>query len=233
MSHLHIPDGVLPPVLWAAGLAVALLAMLVSGRASRDRAPRRIALQGALGAMMLAVMSVPIPLFALEYCLTLAGPVGVLLGPAASFQVVSAVCLILALLGQGGLTVVGLNALVMGAGAAVARPVFARCVSRFGPAGAMAIGTGAAQALSGLAWFALIALALRLAPGAQAALEHGGVRFSLLAGLTLALWLIAILAESGVAYGIGRFLFRVRPDLLPLPAGEGIAPGAGPARRPS
>ena len=73
---------------------------------------------------MLAVMSIPIPLFAMEYCLTLGGPVGVLLGPAAAFQTVFVVSVILALLGQGGLTVVGLNALVLGAGAALARPVY-------------------------------------------------------------------------------------------------------------
>src|SRR5258708_3271670 len=108
MSHLHIPDGVLPPLLWGPGLALALALLLLAARATRGDAARSIAYQGSLGGLMLAVMCIPVPLVALEYCLTLAGPVGVLLGPAAGFQVVFVVCVILALLGQGGLTVVGL-----------------------------------------------------------------------------------------------------------------------------
>ena len=33
--------------------------------------------------------------------------------------------------------------------------------------------------------------------------------------LALGLWLVAIFAESLVGFGLGRFLGRVRPDLLP------------------
>lgn len=215
MSHLHIPDGVLPPLLWAPGLALALLALLWSARAAGQRSPQRIALQGALGGLMLAVMSIPLPVFALEYCLTLAGPVGVLLGPAGSYQVIAVVCVILALLGQGGLTVVGLNMLVMGAGAAVARPVYDRCAPRFGGPASLAIGTAATQLVSGALWFALIAIALRVAPVATPVLAHGIARIGVFAAISAALWLLAIATESAVAFGIGRFLRRVRPDLLP------------------
>jgi len=223
VSHLHIPDGVLPPLLWGPGLALAALLALMTARAARDRAPQRIALQGALGALMLAVMSIPIPVFALEYCLTLAGPVGALLGAAASFQVVCVVCVILALLGQGGLTVVGLNVLVLGAGAALARPVFARFEARLGAAAALALATAATQLVSGTLWFGLIALALRLAPGAGAALAHGATRVSLTAGLAAGMWVLAVVVESAVAFGIGRFLDRVRPDLLPRSAAANAA----------
>jgi len=215
MSHLHIPDGVLPPVLWGPGLALALALLLLAARATRSGAARTVAYQGALGGLMLAVMSIPIPLFALEYCLTLAGPVGVLLGAAAGFQVAFVVCVILALLGQGGLTVVGLNALVLGAALSVARPLYVRLVAGRGAAAALALATAASQAVAGLCWFALLALALRLSPGAAVAIGHGAARTGLFAGITLGLWLIAIAAESAVAFGIGRFLARVRPDLLP------------------
>src|SRR5262245_30547365 len=155
MAHLHIPDGVLPPALWGAGLALALLLLLLASRAMPRDGARNVAYQGALGGLMLAVMSIPIPIVAFEYCITLAGPVGVLLGPAAGYQVAFVVCVILALLGQGGITVVGLNALVMGATVAVARPAydwFAR--GRSAPA-ALALATGVAQAAAGLCWFAL------------------------------------------------------------------------------
>jgi cobalt/nickel transport system permease protein len=228
MSHLHIPDGVLPPVLWAPGLALAFALLLLAVRATRRDAARTIAYQGALGGLMLAVMSIPIPLFALEYCLTLAGPVGVLLGPASGFQTAFVVCVILALLGQGGLTVVGLNALVLGTAVAVARPLYVRLAAGRSAATALALATGAAQALAGLLWFALLALALRLSPGAAAAFGHGGARAGLFTGVAAALWLVAIAAEAAVGFGIGRFLTRVRPDLLPRPAGRAaVVPVAG------
>ena len=215
-------------MLWGPGLALALALLLLAVRATRREAAQTVAYQGALGGLMLAVMSIPIPLFALEYCLTLAGPVGVLLGAAAGFQVAFVVCVILALLGQGGLTVVGLNALVLGAAVAVARPVYIRLVARRGAAASLAIATAASQAVAGLCWFALLALALDLSPGAAVAIAHGGARTGLFAGITIGLWLVAIAAESAVAFGIGRFVARVRPDLLPLGVGRAaVVPGAG------
>ena len=226
MSHLHIPDGVLPPLLWASGLALALVLLLLAARLGRGDAPRQIAYQGALGGLMLAVMSIPSPLFALEYCLTLAGPVGVLLGPAAGFQAAFVVCVILALLGHGGLTVVGLNALVLGAGIAVARPVYVRLAAGRGQAASLAIATAVTQTVAGLCWFGLLAAALRVSPEGVTEIGHGHTRAGLFLGVTLPLWLLAIAAESAVAFGVGRFLARVRPDLLP--AGIGRA-GALPA----
>jgi cobalt/nickel transport system permease protein len=226
MAHLHIPDGVLPPALWIAGLALALALLLIATRVpSRDGA-RTIAYQGALGGLMLAVMSIPIPLVAFEYCITLAGPVGVLLGPAAGYQTAFVVCVILALLGQGGITVVGLNALVLGAAVAVARPAYAWFrAGRSAPA-ALALATGVAQVAAGLLWFALLAAALALSPSAAAAIPSA--RAGLFGGITLALWLAAVAVESAVALGIGRFLARVRPDLLPAPTAARAAPAALP-----
>jgi cobalt/nickel transport system permease protein len=193
---------------------LALLLLAVVGRVADVRSPRRIGFEGALGGLMLAVMSIPIPLFAMEYCITLAGPVGVLLGAAAGFQVAFVVSLILALLGQGGFTVVGLNALVMGAGVAVARPVYRALASRTSGALAMAGATAATQLVSGKLWFAVLAVAMRLRPGVPLIESHGGARLVLFAGASVALWGVAVLVESVIAYGVGRFLERVRPDLL-------------------
>jgi cobalt/nickel transport system permease protein len=168
----------------------------------------------------------------MEYCLSLVGPLGVLVGGAAGFQVVFIVSVILALLGQGGLTVVGLNALVMGAGAAVARPVYVRLVGRAGAAWGLAWATACAQLVSGVLWFAVLAIALRLSPALELGggdHDHGAIggRHALFAGVTLALWGVAVFAEAAVAFGIGRFLGRVRPDLLPAAAGPpGPAQGA-------
>ena len=162
MSHLHVPDGVLPPLLWIPGAVLALVAVALSARVSGDS--RGLGLRGALGALMLAVMAIPIPLFALEYCLTLAGPIGVLVGGLAGVQIAFAVTVVLAFLGQGGFSVVGLNVLVLSAGMAVARPAYRALVRRASPAVAMAGATAAAQFVSGGLWFGLLALALRLDP---------------------------------------------------------------------
>src|SRR5437762_11065733 len=119
MSHLHIPDGVLPWTVWAPGLALAVLGLLASAWALRNASPREIAYRGSLGALVLAAMALAVPLGPVEYHLGLLGPLGVLLGAAASFEALFVVSAILAFAGHGGLTVVGLNTLVLGAGAAV------------------------------------------------------------------------------------------------------------------
>ena len=218
MSHLHIPDGVLPPVVWIAGLVLGALALGVSVRFARG-GPQQVAYAGALGGIMLAVMAIPVPITAFDYCMTLAGPVGVLLGAAGAFQVSFVVTLILALLGQGGLTVIGLNALVLGLGAALARGFYLRGVRALGPAGAMALATAGSQLVSSAAWVGILWLSVRLAPGAGGAPEVAGPLRWLRAG-ALGVVLVPMLAgaialESLLGYGLARFLSRVRPDLLP------------------
>ncbi|MBI1796557.1 MAG: energy-coupling factor ABC transporter permease [Candidatus Eisenbacteria bacterium] len=46
MSHLHIPDGLLPVAWWAGGLVVALALLIRASRLSRHASPQRIAYQG-------------------------------------------------------------------------------------------------------------------------------------------------------------------------------------------
>lgn len=211
MSHLHIPDGVLPVWLWASGLGVALV-LLALTRSRGAQSGASVAYRGALGGIVLLAMAIEIPLGPIEYHLSLVGPVGALLGPAGAFQVMFVVSAILALAGHGGLTVVGLNALVLSSGAALARPLDRALSAKLSPAAALAISTAIAQAVSGLAWLAILGLALRLAPA-----SHAAPRVAVLAAFALPLWAAGIAAETAVAYGLGRFLSRVRPDLLPAP----------------
>jgi cobalt/nickel transport system permease protein len=211
--HLHIPDGVLPPLAWAPALAVALVLLVVSARTRAGGARLQVAYQSALGALTLAAMAVEIPLGPLEYHLTLVGPLGVLLGPAAAFQVLFVVNAILAMLGHGGFTVVGLNALVLGAGAVLARPAYTALARRFSPGTSLALSTALAQCVSGALWLGVVGYALRAGTPAPVS------RLGLVAGLAFPMWLVGIAVESVVAVGIGRFLSRVRPDLLPARGG--------------
>lgn len=234
MSHLHIPDGVLPVPLWVAGLLVMAVALYLCTRGRADDGPRPVALQSALGGVMLVVMAVPVPITAFDYCMTLAGPVGVLLGGAGAMQVSFVVTLILALMGQGGFTVIGLNTLVLGAGAAIARPAYLAFAGALRPAGAMAAATAISQLFSTLLWIGLLWLSVSLDPTAARdhEVEHalrwlqGGV----LVAVLLPLLGLAVGVESLLGYGLARFLARVRPDLLPRRAGEPAPAAEGPER---
>ena len=224
MSHLHIPDGLMPVWLWAGGLALALLLLARASRLARGGSPQRIAYQGALGGLMLAAMAIPLGPF--EYHLTLAGPVGVLLGGAGAFQVAFVVSAILALMGHGGLTVVGLNALVLGAGATVACRAYRVAARRLSPASALALGTAVGQAVAGALWLVVAGLGMRLATGPASPGAAPDARLGVFAGVALPLWLLGIVAESLVAFGLGRFLGRVQPNLLPRSPEPGVAAGA-------
>jgi hypothetical protein len=208
MSHLHLPDGVVPLWLWAPAWPLVLLLLALANRAVP---PRRIAYQGALGALMLAAMAVP--LGPMEFHLTLAGPVGILLGAAGALPVVFVVSAILAFLGHGGLTVVGLNTLVL-AGAATTASVTYRVFAALQPKWAMALGTAAGQLVAGLLWAAIVALTLRAPSGGAA---PATARVELLGAVVIALWMLGTLIESLVAFGVGRFLANVHPALLPTP----------------
>ena len=214
MSHVHVPDGVLPPALWLAAWGLAFVLLLVTARVTRGRDPQAIAYQGALGALTLAAMAIELPVGPLEYHLTMLGPIGVLLGPAAAFQVMFVASAMLAFVGHGGFTVIGINALVLGAGAALARPLFRMASGHSGATG-MAVAAVGAQATAGLLWIAVMAVALRAKVWTSAG-HPGAERFTPFLGIALPLWIGGIVVESMVAYGIARFLERVRPDLLPM-----------------
>jgi cobalt/nickel transport system permease protein len=234
VSHLHIPDGVLPPLVWILGAVLAALGLALSARATRGQGPQQIAFQSALGGIMLAVMAIPVPITAFDYCMTLAGPVGVLLGAAGAFQVSFVVTLVLALMGQGGFTVVGLNTLVLGLGAAIARPLYLAIARSTGAAAAMAAATATSQLLSSALWVAVLAVSVRLHPSAGAGheVEHAfaWLRGGAVVAVVAPLLALAVGVESLLAYGLARFLDRVRPDLLPHSAGAGrlLRPEAGP-----
>lgn len=113
MSHIHIPDGVLPWWLWLAGwVAAAVLLGIASNRATRSGSRRAVPLIGAVAALVLVSMSSEIVPIAYHVNLTVIA--GVLLGPWLGVVAAFIVVLILSLLGHGGITVVGLNMLVIG-----------------------------------------------------------------------------------------------------------------------
>ena len=112
MSHIHIPDGVLPAWLWLAGWVAALgLLALASHVAKRAESRRVVPLIGAVSALVLVSMGSEIVPIAYHINLTVIA--GVLLGPWLGAVSAFIVVIVLALLGHGGVTVAGLNTLVI------------------------------------------------------------------------------------------------------------------------
>ena len=114
MTHIHIPDGVLPLWLWLAGWLLTVAVLWLAGRVgSTADARRRVPLLAVLSAMMLVAMSSEI--VPLAYHLNLTVIAGTLLGPVLAPIAAFIVCVILALLGHGGITVIGLNTILIAA----------------------------------------------------------------------------------------------------------------------
>lgn len=227
--------------LWAGGLVLALLVLARATHVSRGQSPQRIAYQGALGGLLLAAMA--IPLGPLDLHVTAIGPVGVLLGASGAYQVVFVVSVILALMGHGGLTVIGLNALILGAGAAVAAFAYRPLARRFSPPWSLATGAALGQVVTGAMWLLVVGLGMRLASAAPVATHAvhaaaqagahtgrgGAPRFELFAIFSLPWWIAGLVLESTIAFGLGRFLARVQPGLLPGSAAAAAEPVGGPA----
>ena len=113
MSHLHIPDGVLPIWLWLTGLLLMVLFLALALKVAQEANLRRkLPLLGFTSAMMLIGMSLEI--VPIAYHLNLSVLAGIILGPAMGFIAAFVVNFMLALVGHGGLTVVGLNTLILG-----------------------------------------------------------------------------------------------------------------------
>ena len=111
MSHIHLPDGVLPVWLWASGFVVVILIWMILLRVmKKEELTRRLSLLGMMAAVMVLGASVEIVPIAYHVNLTVMS--GILLGPSLIFLATFVVNVILALFGHGGITVIGLNTLM-------------------------------------------------------------------------------------------------------------------------
>jgi len=112
MSHIHLPDGILPLWLWLLGyLMIGLYLAAFSIFFKKSHTGKKIPLIGVFAALMIVAMSVEI--VPIAYHINLAALAGIILGPVLSVLAILVVNIILAFLGHGGLTVVGLNTIVV------------------------------------------------------------------------------------------------------------------------
>ncbi|MGE5507621.1 MAG: energy-coupling factor ABC transporter permease [Chitinophagales bacterium] len=220
MSHLHLPDGLLP-LSWVilgfvlAGAGVAFATWRLAG-ADRGRLVPRL---GIMAALMLLAMNLEVGLF--DYHANLTVLAGVLLGPAGGFLAAFIANLFSAFLAHGGLTVVGLNGVVNGLEAAAGGWLFGllRRNAHLPAATSAVVATVPTLALSttlrlwilrqaGL--FSTLAAAEGMAPSWLARLGT----FPRFAALVYLFGAIGWLIEAVLIGGIVAFLAKARPALL-------------------
>jgi len=130
MSHIHIPDGVLPLWLWLGGWVLAIILVGLASMRTGGDIRRKVPLVGVVSALVLVAMSAEIVPIAYHINLTVVA--GVLLGPQMAIVSAFVVQVVLALLGHGGVTVIGLNTLMTATEMLLGWAIFRGIVSLIG-----------------------------------------------------------------------------------------------------
>lgn len=229
MTHIMVPDGVLAPWLWIGGwlAAVVCLGWALWATRETDRI-RLVPLAAVLAAVMTIVMSLELVPLAYEPHLTVLS--GIVLGPAYGLLAVFVFNVLRLLLGDGAITLLGLNTLLLGLEAVLGYYLF-RSLAPLplpfaGPARAgvsAGLATVVALFISTLAFLAVAGLGSVewAAVAEEEVLERLGTEapaFGAFATLVLLLGAVGWILEAIVVGAIVSFLRAVRPALVPLPA---------------
>ncbi len=218
MTHLHIPDGILPIGLWMLGFMVMAFAVGFSLFRLRgmDKA-KQIPLLGAVSAVMLVAISLEI--FPLAYHVNLSVVAGILLGPALGFLAAFMVNLILALMGHGGITVIGLNTLLLGSEAVLGHTLFYLFKKRLPVFWSAAVATVLTLFMTTLALIGLVAVSYVDPELIRHGDEHGPLQSGRASVQTFAIMILSLgsigwIIEAAVTGAVVKFISRVKPELL-------------------
>lgn len=218
MTHMHIPDGVLPIWLWMLGF---IIMSLVVGfcllRVRTTDLKKKIPLLGAVSAAMLVAMSLEI--LPLAYHINLSVVAGILLGPALGFLAAFVTNLILALMGHGGITVIGLNTLLLGSEAVLGHTLFYLLKKRLPVFWRASVVTILTLFITTLALIGIVAVSHvdpeLIGHGAEQGTVPGGeVDLSRFAVIVLSLGTVGWIIEALITGAVIRFISQVKPDLL-------------------
>ncbi len=210
MSHLHIPDGLLPAwliaITWSAAILLLLPTSRITAQSERPGGP-------ALVAVMVTLMLLASSLQLFLYHLSLTVLTGILLGPTAAFIAVFLTNLILALFGHGGLTAAGLNSLLMGLEPVLGFFLFGVGLRLWGHSAlrwAAAASVMMTLPLAALLKLGIITLISHL-PGTLGGVEFRGLHFG---GAYLAIALPGWILEAGITALVLSYVYRLRPGLI-------------------
>lgn len=219
MTHMHIPDGIFPFWLWGSGFIVMALALALSLYRLRGMEQRRnIPLLGALAAAMLVAMSLEV--LPIAYHLNLSIATGILLGPSLGLLAAFIVNLMLAFLGHGGITVIGLNTLLLGTEAVLGHGFFYLLPKRLPIFWRAFLATVLALFIASLLLIGIVGvshvdIAAFTGPhGHEGPREKAAASLMTFAVVVLTLGAIGWIIEGAVTGAVIRFLARVKPDLL-------------------
>jgi cobalt/nickel transport system permease protein len=197
---MHIADGILSaPVIIAGFIGTAALAAW----AMRDLDLEEIPKISVAASVFFVADLIHFPLGAVSIHLVLNGLVGIVLGRRAFVAILLGVILQFLMFGHGGLTVIGVNTLMMGGGALVAYAIWqirhrVQWPRKEAVFGALAGGVGIL--------FSGFILAL--------ALVTTGTELNAAAATALAWHIPLVILEGAVAATCASFLKRVKPSLL-------------------
>jgi cobalt/nickel transport system permease protein len=210
---MHIPDGILPASVCAAGYAASVPVAWYSLRKIKKEGDQRenIPKAALLTAAFFVASWIHIPVPPTSVHLVLSGLMGVVLGYYAFPAILIGLFFQAVMFGHGGLTTLGANAIIMGLPALIAHHIFQL----------KNIGNGHERMKTGIAGFAAgfmaigIAVALFLAfliPNIPADMDADSERAAI---LTLALTHVPLMAIEGIFTSlVAVFLQRVRPGML-------------------
>ena len=212
--HIHIPDGLLPIWLWLSGYLITIIFLLAVLPRIRKEI-KKIPLAGMVTAVALLIMSVPL---GLPIHLNLMVLIGILVGAHWSLIVALALNFILASFGHGGLTVIGLNTLVLWFQAIAGIFLFKSFIKIFKNYFASAsLAAFISLAVSFLFFIGIIIVA-STEPAeflhSHEQIGHTEISLKTLLTLSLPIALFGILTESLVTGFIVQFIKKVKPDLI-------------------
>ncbi len=217
MTHMHIPDGILPVWLWALGFLVMALVLGFSlFRLRTTDMKKKIPLLGAMAAAMLVGMSIPVlP----GYHINLSVVTGILIGPSLGFIAAFIANLILALMGHGGITVIGLNTMLLGSEAVIGHTFFYLLKNRlpiFWRAALVTVVTLFITTMILIGFVAVSHIDLEaLQHGEEHGRElHGQGSVSTFATLVLTIGAAGWIIEAAITGAVVKFIGQVKPDLL-------------------
>ena len=221
--HIHIPDGVLPIWLWATGYLITLpLAALAIKRIRGQE--RKSIMAAVMVAVMLVVQSIPL---GVPYHMNLSALTGIILGPWWALLSILVTNIAQAAFGHGGITIVGLNSLVVWSEALVGYYLFAvlRKITKSRELRSpLAAGVSTFVALTVSAFLVVGIVAISGIDPAEALGEHfheflpatGRLQVSLMVFmiLTLPIALSGALLEGLVTSLLVAYVLRVKPALI-------------------
>jgi cobalt/nickel transport system permease protein len=214
---MHIPDGILPVWLWVLGFVLMSLFLGVTLYRLRTMDMKKmIPLLGALSAAMLVGMSIPIlP----GYHINLSVVTGILIGPSLGFVAAFIANMILAFMGHGGITVVGLNTLLLGSEAVLGHTLFYLFKKRLPVFWRAVLATLMTLFITTTILIGIVAMAHIDPEMLHHGEDHGRGptgpgSVSIFALLVLSIGAVGWIIEAAITGAVVRFISQVKPDLL-------------------